>query len=141
MVLDSKSLGAIAALGKLGVEIADLTRDEKELRKAKIECASNLINALPHNNRSSSVFGLTLQEVVRIKEAAWRCGVDKVVAFPVPMHISTTGYLIKCYGGGVNDFMARVNIVPIADDNFSVDRGLIFNCEDNFGVVIYERKE
>ena len=141
MMIDSKHLSVAATFGKLGIELSNLTREEKELAKAELECIHQLIDAIAPNNMNHRIYGITLQEIAFVQKNAQLSGIDKVVVFPVPPHISKNGYLIRSYGRDTTGFMKRINVVPLMDSIISSNYDLIFNSENKFGVVIYERKD
>ena len=141
MMIDSRHLNIAVAIGKIGVEFSNLPRQEKELAKAGIECIHQIIDAMAPNDMNYRVYGLTLREIDYVQKNAQLSGIDKVVVFPVPPHISKNGYLIRSYGRDTTGFMKRINVVPLMDSIISSNYDLIFNSENKFGVVIYERKD
>lgn len=141
MMIDSKHLSVAATFGKLGIELSNLTREEKELAKAELECIHQLIDAIAPNNMNHRIYGITLQEIAFVQKNAQLSGIDKVVVFPVPPHISKNGSLIKSYGSDTTEFMKRINVTPLMESIISKNHDLIVESENKFGVVIYEREE
>lgn len=128
------------SIGKFGVENSNLSRDDKELAKSRIDLLGEIFKlAQPQPVNPSTVYGLGLTTIQRIKIAAAQCSVERVVLFPMFYANGRYEILIRVYGSDADAIFNSFNVYQLGNitesDKIELDR-----LEKENGVIIYEKE-
>lgn len=128
-----------SSIGKFSVERSNLSRDDKELVKSKIDVLSELLkSAQPKPVNPFTVYGFDLATIQRIKVIAGQCSVDRIVLFPVFYTNGGHEILIRVYGEDRYKIFDHINARQFHFISES-DKKELDRIENDNGVIIYEK--
>ena len=128
-----------SSIGKFSVERSNLSRDDKELVKSKIDVLSELLkSAQPKPVNPFTVYGFDLATIQRIKVIAGQCSVDRIVLFPVFYTNGGHEILIRVYGEDRDKIFDHINARQFHFISES-DKKELDRIENDNGVIIYEK--
>lgn len=128
-----------SSIGKFSVERSNLSRDDKELAKSKIDVLSELLkSAQPKPVGPFTVYGFDLATIQKIKAIAGQCSVDRIVLFPVFYTNGGHEILIRVYGEDRDKIFNHINARQF---NFisESDKKELDRIEKDNGVIIYDK--
>lgn len=128
-----------SSIGKFSVERSNLSRDDKELVKSKIDVLSELLkSAQPKPVNPFTVYGFDLTTIQRIKVIAGQCSIDRIVLFPVFYTNGGHEILIRVYGEDRDKIFDHINARQFHFISES-DKKELDRVEKDNGVIIYEK--
>ena len=128
-----------AAAAKIMVENADEARVSKELKKIGIDGMATFLKSVQPRHQPSSIVGLSLENIQTIKFYAEKCGLDRVVHFPMQLQNGSFTCLMRMYGGDIQQFASCLGMSLIHPTSDGENDRVNF-WEKNFGVIIYQRE-
>lgn len=132
-------IDSIADLSKLGIETSGLSRDDRELAKAKVDCFASILKVVqPFPEQNLNTININIGWVRHIKTIARKYFVDKVVLFPYPVNQNLIYYL-RVYGGEKANFFEAIGLRSlIASNNASEEYENMDQWEKEYGMILYE---
>ena len=132
-------IDSIADLRKLGIEASGLSRDDRELAKAKVDCFASILKVVqPFPEQNLNTININIGWVRHIKTIARKYFVDKVVLFPYPVNQNLIYYL-RVYGGEKANFFEAIGLRSlIASNNASEEYENMDQWEKEYGMILYE---
>ena len=138
--MNSTPLIEVAAFaGKVAVENSKMSPIKKEFAKLGIDEIKEFLKTIVPHQQPSNIVGLSLQDVQTIKYYAEKCGLEKVVHFPIQLPNGDFTSLMRMYGGDIQQFSSQLGISLIYPANNDENERVNF-WEKNFGVIIYQRE-
>ena len=128
-----------AAAAKIMVETADEARVSKELKKIGIDGMATFLKSVQPHQQMSNIVGLSLANIQGIKFCAEKCGLDRVVHFPMQLQNGSFTCLMRMYGGDIQQFASCLGMSLIHPTSDGENDRVNF-WEKNFGVIIYQRE-
>ena len=132
-------IDSIADLRKLGIETSGLSRDDRELAKAKIDCFASILKVVqPFPEQNLNTININIEWVRHIKTIARKYFVDKVVLFPYPVNQNLI-YHLRVYGGEKANFFEAIGLrALIASNNASEEYANMDQWEKEYGMILYD---
>lgn len=137
--MNNKIFDIGASIGKFNIERSDLSRDDKELAKSRMDVLSELLkSAQPKPVGPFTVYGFDLATIQKIKAIAGQCSVDRIVLFPVFYTNGGHEILIRVYGEDRDKIFNHINARQL---NFisESDKKELDRIEKDNGVIIYDK--
>ena len=97
-----------ADFSKLRIEMSWQSRDDKEFAKSTVDCLASILKQSPTNG-FNSMQQIDFEWVKRIKVAAQKYSIDRVVVFPCPINNQRVTMLLRTYGEETAMFSGKLN--------------------------------
>ena len=128
-----------AEIAKLAIENSDKSTINKEFAKIGVDGIREFLKSVHPNQQMSNIVGLSLTNIQEIKFCAEKCGLDKVVHFPVQLENGVFTSLMRMYGGNIQQFSSYLGMRLLHPTSAEENERIDF-WEKNFGVIIYQRE-
>lgn len=128
-----------AEIAKIAIENTDNSPFNKEFAKIGVDGIKEFLKSLQPHQQMSNIVGLSLENIQAIKFYAEKCGLDKVVHFPVQLENGVFTSLMRMYGGNIQQFSSYLGM-RLLHPTSAVENERIDFWEKNFGVIIYQRE-
>lgn len=130
-------IDSLADLRKVGIETSGLSRDDKEMAKAGVDCLASALKAVsPFPEQNRNTLNINFEWIRLIKETASRCSAEKVVLFPYFVNQNLIP-VMRVYGGDKNRFCEETGQRPLTTNTAEcVDMA---QWEKEYGILLYER--
>ncbi len=119
----------LADISKVVIDLLPIEEFTKMKRKLDIEAVSLVLKTIDSSAK----------ELTPLCEAARRFNLDRVVIFPCMVYDDCQLFL-RMYGGDIPAFCQCLGIMLIPESNVSVASSYIFEMEQKYGIVLYDRR-
>ena len=128
-----------AEIAKLAIENSDKSTINKEFAKIGVDGIREFLKSVHPYQQMSNIVGLSLTNIQEIKFCAEKCGLDRVVHFPMQLQNGSFTCLMRMYGGDIQQFASCLGMSLIHPTSDGENDRVNF-WEKNFGVIIYQRE-
>lgn len=139
--MNNNAINLMALSGKLAVESTSWNRLQKEGLKAGIDILAEVMKSTRVTEENKfSVMGLSIYQIRFVKDAAKLYGLDRVIIFPCPINSVLTP-CFKMEGGDFAGFRKMLGVPPLRSEDITTSEPNIPTLIEQYGVVLYQRKD
>ena len=139
--MNNNAINLMALSGKLAVESTSWNRLQKEGFKAGIDILAEVMKSTRVTEENKfSVMGLSIYQIRFVKDAAKLYGLDRVIVFPCPINSVLTP-CFKMEGGDIAGFRKMLGVPPLRSKDITTSESNIPTLIEQYGVVLYQRKD
>lgn len=139
--MNNNAINLMALSGKLAVESTSWNRLQKEGLKAGIDILAEVMKSTRVTEENKfSVMGLSIYQIRFVKDAAKLYGLDRVIIFPCPINSVLTPCL-KMEGSDITGFQKMLGVPPLRSKDITTSESNIPTLIEQYGVVLYQRKD
>lgn len=139
--MNNSAINLMALGGKLVVESTSWNRLQKEGLKASIDVLAEAMKSTRVTEENKfSVMGLSIYQIRFVKEAAKLYGLDRVIIFPCPINSVLTPCL-NMEGGDITGFQKMLGVSPLKRESITTSESNLPTLIDQYGVILYQRKD